>query len=217
MFYPENCEACSTPLVGNESVICTKCQLNLPRTNSHKTEIPSLAHKFMGKVPVNQVFSFLSFEKQSKVQRLLHGLKYGNKPEIGIYLGKLYGRDLYEAGLNFDLIVPVPLHFRKQSQRGYNQSDKFAEGLALGMNTDWSPSILKRKKYTETQTGKGRVERFENVLGIFEVQNSQAVQNKHIALVDDVMTTGSTLEAAAVELLEMKAKAVSIITIAATL
>ena len=216
LFYPENCEACTEPLVGNEKVICTKCQLNLPRTNSHRIEIPSLANKFAGKVFIKDVFSFLKFEKQGKVQRLLHGLKYGNKPEIGYTLGKLYGQELLETGVVYDLIIPVPLHSRKLSQRGYNQSDKIAEGLAEGLKTDWSAEVLMRQKFTESQTGKGRVERFENVSGIFKILDATKIQNKHIAVVDDIMTTGSTIESAVAELLQNGAKEVSVLTIATT-
>lgn len=216
LFYPQNCEACTEPLVGNETVICTKCQLNLPRTNSHKIEIPALSHKFAGKVPLKSIFSFLKFEKQGKVQRLLHGLKYGNKPEIGQFLGRLFGQELLDTGLTFDLIIPIPLHSRKLAQRGYNQSDKLAEGLSEGLKTAWTSEAMIRQVFTETQTGKGRVERFENVSGIFLVKDASIIQGKHIAVVDDVMTTGSTIESAVAELLQKGAKEVSVLTIAVT-
>jgi ComF family protein len=215
VFYPENCQACTMQLVGNEQVICTKCQISLPRTNSHRVEVPSLALKFAGKVPVQSVFSFLKFEKGGKVQHLLHALKYKNKPEVGTVLGKIYGQELQQSNLNFDLVVGVPLHARKQAQRGYNQADALAKGLAEGLGIGCSNEVVIRQKFTETQTGKNRVERHENVAQIFRITQPQLIQNKHVVVIDDVVTTGATIESLLIELLDNGAKAVSVVTLAA--
>lgn len=217
LFYPNNCCACSSALVGNEEVICTNCRLNLPRSYSHQVLIPNLGDKFKGKAPVESVYTFLKFEKGGKVQRLLHQLKYNNRPDVGQVLGRLYGQELKTAQINeqLDVLIPVPLHLRKLAQRGYNQSDAFAEGLSDTLGVAWSATILKRAKFTTTQTRKTRLERFENVAGIFEITQPEAIQGKRIGIVDDVVTTGSTLESAIAELLQNGAKEVSVITIAA--
>ena len=218
LLYPDPCRACGETLLETEAIICTNCRINLPRTNSHRVIIPELGLRFAGKVAVENVYSFLKFERAGKVQRLLHQLKYNNQPEVGKTLGKLYGAELRQAGVGnaFDLIVPVPLHSKKLAQRGYNQSDAFAEGLSDELAIAWSDKALARRKYTQTQTGKNRAERFENVAGIFEVINLNTIDNQRIALVDDVMTTGATLESAVGELLAKGAKSVTIITLAAT-
>lgn len=217
LFYPNSCCACALPLVGNEEVICTNCRLSLPRSHSHLIEIPELTNKFAGKVLANSVYTFLKFEKQGKVQRLLHQLKYKNRPDVGQALGRLYGQELRMANVNeqLDLLLPVPLHRRKLAQRGYNQSDTIAEGLSETLTVDWSATILKRSKFTSTQTRKTRMERFENVSGIFEVTAPERIKGKRIGIVDDVVTTGSTLESAINELLQNGAKEVSVITLAA--
>jgi ComF family protein len=217
LFYPNLCSACAIPLVGNEEVICTNCRLSLPRSNSHLIEIPSLADKFAGKVVVKSVYTFLKFEKAGKVQRLLHQLKYNNRPDVGQTLGRLYGQELRMSQVNeqLDLLLPIPLHSRKLAQRGYNQSDAIAGGLSETLAVDWSATILKRSKFTSTQTRKTRMERFENVAGIFEVTQPERIKGKRIGIVDDVVTTGSTLESAIIELLQNGAKEVSVITLAA--
>lgn len=217
LFYPNPCVGCGEALVGNETALCTRCRVALPRTQSHQIWIKPLTDKFVGKVPIKSVYAFLRFERGGRVQRLLHSLKYQNRPDVGKVLGQLYGQELAEGGLSkqFDLILPVPLHTRKLAQRGNNQSDMLAEGIASSMGVAWSGELLKRAKFTETQTKKSRIERFENVTGIFEVVESEQLINRRILLVDDVMTTGSTLESAAQVLLQNGAKEVSIATLAA--
>lgn len=217
IFYRNLCSSCTVQLVGNEEVICTKCRTNLPRTQSHQHLIPALEEKFAGKVLVKNVYAFLKFEKGGGVQRMLHQLKYENRPEVGTLLGQLYGYELLQEGLNhsFDWVIPIPLHPRKLAQRGYNQSDQFAAGLSESLGVPWSDEILKREKFTATQTHKTRIERFENVSGIFEVVQPEIIAGQRIALVDDIVTTGSTLESAIIELLQNGAKEVSVVTIAA--
>ncbi|MCA0231872.1 MAG: ComF family protein [Bacteroidetes bacterium] len=217
LFYPNTCCACTTPLVGNEACLCTSCRLTLPRSHSHTIYTPELTNKFAGKVAVSFVYTFLKFEKGGKVQRLLHQLKYKNRPEVGQVVGRLYGDELRAGDVQkrIDLLVPVPLHPRKKAQRGYNQSDMFAEGLSETLGVPWSAEVLARAQFTSTQTRKTRLERFENVSGIFEVVSPAEVVGKRIAIVDDVVTTGSTLESAVATLLESGAKEVSVITMAA--
>jgi ComF family protein len=198
LLYPRLCAGCGEALVGNETAICTSCRVKIPRTNAHNIEIPELALKFSGKVPITGVLAYLNYQKGANVQEMLHALKYNNKPEVGIELGKLYGYELKNDGWNptCDLIISIPLHTKKLKRRGYNQSAKIAEGLSEGLGVAWSDDILKRTQFTDTQTKKGRFERFKNVSGIFELSNAELVRNKKIILVDDVITTGATFESA---------------------
>jgi ComF family protein len=150
------------------------------------------------------------------VQRLLHQLKYQGQQGVGKALGQLYGAELATAGLApaFDLIVPVPLHRRKLARRGFNQADAFAEGLAAALPCPWSATALRRTEYTDSQTRKSRTERWDNVASVFEVARRQDVAGRHILLVDDVLTTGATLEACGAALLAAGASQLSIATIA---
>ncbi len=141
--------------------------------------------------------AFLRFRKTGVVQHLLHQLKYNNHPEIGVRLGKIYGNELVDAGLGkeFDLIIPIPLHPSRKRRRGYNQSAKFAEGLSSTMQIPWDESIAERIMRTTTQTRKTKIERWENVKDVFLIRHPEKIVNKRILLIDDVITTGATLEA----------------------
>lgn len=181
-------------LVGNEHLICTGCQVTLPRVESGSGA--KAAAKFVGYSEVKGVVSFLAFTKKGSVQNLLHALKYRSKPGVGVLLGKLMAQEITEKGLfpAADLIVSVPLHKKRQRTRGYNQSDAFAEGLSEITGIPWSGSALVRVRHTKSQTGKTKTERQENVKDIFEAPQPEQIRGKHIILVDDVLTTGATLE-----------------------
>ncbi|MBF9253088.1 ComF family protein [Pontibacter sp. 172403-2] len=203
-----------------EKYICTKCNVKLPYTDFHvhgATELNPLQRRFWGKVPVRFAFAYLHFVPKGRVQRLLHRLKYKGAQELGAHLGQRYGSLLSEHQYNqqFDLIVPVPLHKYKLRRRGYNQSDTFAKGLAEAMKVPWSSNTLARLLDTATQTKKNRLDRWQNVEQVFQVVRPEQVQGKRILVVDDVMTTGATLETCAVELLKAGAAEVSVVTIAA--
>jgi ComF family protein len=176
-----------------------------------------VSNRFWGKLPVTDTITFLKFSKKGKVQKLLHELKYRNKPEVGKYLGKIYGVDLKSVGFDkkVDLIVAVPLHPTKLIQRGYNQADCIAQGLSEALEVPFETNAVKRLIYTPSQTKKSRIERFQNVENIFEVNDIEKIKNKRIAIVDDVLTTGSTLESLGITLLNSEAKEISIVTIAA--
>ena len=216
LLFPRVCPACAEALAGSEEVLCTSCRFSLPRTDSHQTNGGRIAEKFYGKVEVASAHAYLTFSKGGSVQRLLHALKYRNQPEVGQLLGKLYGAELRQAARypDSDLIIPVPLHRAKLRQRQYNQSDYFAEGLSEAMQIPWSPTVLHKGKSTDSQTRKSRFERFQNVTDAFEVTEAGAVRGRTLILVDDVITTGATLEAAARVLLASGARAVHVLTIA---
>ncbi len=217
IIYPRTCEACGEALLGGENLICMNCMIDLPRTNSHIQKLDKLSNRFWGKIPVTDTITFMKFSKKGKVQKLLHELKYRNKPEVGTYLGKIYGVDLKAVGFDkkIDLIIGVPLHPAKLIQRGYNQADCIAEGLSEALEIPFDANAVKRLVHTETQTKKSRIERFQNVDNIFEVIDKEKIKGKRIAIVDDVLTTGSTLESLGITLLNAEAKDISIVTIAA--
>ena len=218
LFFPQACLACQEPLVAGEQHLCTTCRADLPYTSYHllPADQNPLSRRFWGKLPVAHTLSYLRFLRHGQVQHLLHQLKYRGQEEVGKVLGQLYGHELATAGLSpeFDLIVPVPLHRRKLARRGYNQADAFAAGLAATLPCAWSATALRRTEYTASQTRKSRAERWQNVASVFEVASPQEVANRRILLVDDVLTTGATLEACGQALLAAGAKTISIATIA---
>lgn len=217
LLFPRNCPTCGRSLFDFEPCLCTICQGTLPRANFHLRPFDNeLTSKLRGLMPVHRAMAFIRFTKKGKSQKLLHLLKYRNKPEIGIEMGRLYGVTLKECGFSttWDVIVPVPLHPIKQKRRGYNQSEKFASGLSLELGLPLQ-KLLERKKFTETQTKKSRLQRLENVDEVFELTNSLHVKDLRVLLVDDVITTGATLCVCANVLLANGAKHVDLATIAA--
>jgi ComF family protein len=219
LLYPQFCLACEQNLEGGEEVICTTCRFDLPKTDLHKTSNNILAKRFWGKINLTHALAYLYFSKQGKVQELVHNLKYSGHQEIGEKLGKWYGYELAEAdfGKEFDLIIPVPLHKNKLKKRGYNQCDTFAQSLSLTLSVPFSSTTLKRITATQTQTDKSRFLRWKNVEEIFVVANESEISGKRVLLVDDVVTTGATLESCGHVLLSKGAKGVSIACIAMAL
>lgn len=213
--YPKLCAACHNTLVKTENSICTSCVINLPKTNYHLDTENPLNKIFWGRVPIEMVAAYYFFNKGNKVQKLLHELKYKSNKNVGEKIGVLYGYELLNAPIfnTIDYIMPVPLHPKKLKKRGYNQSEWFANGLSQSMNIPVSTNILYRNTDSATQTKKSRFNRWENVAEIFGVKTPELLSNKHILLVDDVITTGATIEACAKILKEHHAK-VSVVSIA---
>ncbi|MFD2036414.1 ComF family protein [Belliella marina] len=217
LVFPKTCCVCKRSLFDFENQLCKICIGRLPITNYHlHPQNNDLVVKVMGLTNPNLVMSFLRFTKRGMSQKLLHNLKYKNKPEVGIELGSLYGHLLQKHGFSdqWDLVVPVPLHPEKQRRRGYNQSEQFANGLASVLEVPMNLGLI-RTQFTETQTKKTRMERIINVSEVFAVNENVQIENKRVLLVDDVMTTGATLTACANVLLEGKAKTVDLAVIAA--
>jgi ComF family protein len=198
LIYPRQCEACAGLLYKHEQFICTNCRLNLPRSNYHRLELSPLSQTFAGRVPLKNACSLYLYEKSGKVQRLLHAIKYEEQKELAMHLGKLYADELVKDQklYDVDVVVPIPLHKNKLKARGFNQSEWFAKGLSEGMNKKMNTSSFKRIVDTKTQTRKKKYQRWENVEGIFEVKEPETLYGKHVLLVDDVITTGATIEAA---------------------
>jgi ComF family protein len=196
LLFPEACLGCRGTLLSHEAPLCTGCRLALPRTGYLADPDNPVAQKFWGRLPLAHASAYLHFVKRGLGQELVYSLKYRGHQEVGRLLGQLYGAELTQAGVaGYDLVLPVPLHASKLRRRGFNQSDPLAQGLAEALGLPWSPSVLLRAKATLTQTRKGRAERWENVEDIFRVVDPGAVAGRSILLVDDVVTTGATLEA----------------------
>ncbi|MCB9336189.1 MAG: ComF family protein [Flavobacteriales bacterium] len=215
LIFPKLCYACNGTLLKHEREICTPCQIHLPKTNFHLDVDNKLNKIFWGRVDVESVAAFYYFNKGNKVQNLLHQLKYKGAKEVGEKIGILYGFELMNSSLfeKVDLIIPVPLHPKKHKKRGYNQSEWFAKGLVSSMQKELCLDVLFRNQFSETQTKKSRFNRWENVAEIFELRNQEKIRDKHILLVDDVITTGATLEAC-IKVLKSEQCAVSVVTIA---
>lgn len=216
LIFPHVCVSCGKSLYKNEHSICTYCAYYLPKTNFHLDNDNPIAKIFWGRVPIFSAAAFYGFNKGGKVQHLIHQLKYKGQKHIGTSVGKLYGYELKfcDDFNSVDAIIPVPLHPKRQKKRGYNQSDYFAEGLAESMNVKADLTTLYRAAESDTQTKKSRFKRWQNVESIFQLRNAGQLAGKHILLVDDVITTGATLEACAHTLLQVPGVKVSIVTMA---
>ncbi len=219
LVFPKVCYACGKSLFKKEDCICTHCLYHLPQTNFHLYADNPVIKLFWGRTNIHSASSLYSFSKGSKVQHLIHHLKYRGKKEIGTSLGKYYGRELKKSFLfsSAEMVLPVPLHAKKLKKRGYNQSESFARGIAESMKTESPENVLVRTRASETQTRRSRFARWKNVEEVFKITEPEKLRGKHILIVDDVITTGSTLEACAGKILEIPGTKVSVATIATTM
>lgn len=218
LLFPELCAACNQSLVHQERCLCTHCIYNLPVTHFYLDKDNLAARQLMGHAAIEEVDSFLYFSSGSSIQRIIHQIKYKNGYPTAEFLGELYGLQLKETSIfkSCDLIIPVPLHKKRLRSRGYNQSDYFAKGLSKILNIPTDCKNLIRASNNESQTNKSRPQRFENVKDIFKLNHPKSLTDKHILLVDDVLTTGATLEACSAALLKIPGVKVSIATLAFT-
>ncbi len=212
IFFPNVCTVCCNSLTKSESVICLECQFHLPNTGFHLIAENQVAKAFWGKANVFSATAMYFFDKGEKVQKLLHGLKYKGQKETGIKLGKLFGAELLNTDFikTVDCIIPVPLHAKKIRLRGYNQSEVIAQGMSQILNIPVVSDLLKRQIATATQTRKSRFERWENVDNVFVLNEAESFTGKHVLLLDDVITTGSTIAACAEAFSDVKNCKVSV-------
>lgn len=216
LLFPRLCYACGDHLLRNERLICTECYVVIPRTNYHLIKDNPVAQLFWGRCMIEKAAAFSYYNKDSRIRKLIHNLKYKGIKEIGFELGRTYGLSLKSSGFmdDIDVVIPVPLHPSKKRIRGFNQSEIISMGIADAAGLSVDIKSLVRKMVSATQTKRSRYERWTNVEGIFQVAESQAVSGKHILLVDDVITTGSTIESCTAELLKYKGVRVSVIALA---
>ncbi|NDC43078.1 MAG: ComF family protein [Chitinophagia bacterium] len=214
LLYPTLCEGCGSALVGNEEVLCIACEADLPETGYHQRDDNETCMRFSGRVPFGHATSLAWFTPNGLLQHLVHGMKYAGKQQIAGYMGYLLGIRLRETQwiTTVDAIVPVPLHLSREQERGYNQSALIAAGIARATGIKTDMELLTRNRRTESQTNKSRTERVSNMAGAFTV-NGVGNRDIHILLVDDVLTTGATLEACATTLLQAGITKISFATI----
>jgi ComF family protein len=200
----------------NESLICTECFVVIPRTNYHFVEDNPVAQLFWGRCMIEKAAAFSYYNKGSRIRKLIHNLKYKGIREIGYELGRIYGLSLKESGFtnDIDMIIPVPLHPMKERIRGFNQSETISMGIADVTRLPVDIKSLARILVSATQTKRSRYERWTNVEGIFQVIDSETIMGKHVLLVDDVITTGSTIESCTNELLKVEGVKVSVVALA---
>jgi ComF family protein len=218
LFFPKVCLGCQNHLTDNELHICTQCRHQLPLTNFH-FDSSNAVHKMMyGRVKLEQATALLHFSKKGIVQQLMHNLKYRNHEVIGQFLGEWLGEELKhsEAYKAIDVVVPVPLHKTRQKQRGYNQVDKFGKALATALNADYNSDTLIKISATKTQVFKDRLKRSSNSEANFTISNQDTLKHKHVLLVDDIITTGATIEACANALFTIEGLQLSVATMAIT-
>jgi ComF family protein len=213
LFFPPVCSGCKAVLLSNENTICTVCRHEIPLTNHHLNPENEAFKKFYGRVPIEYAAAFVYFHKKGIVQELIHNLKYRGHEAIGTLLGKWYAEELKTNSIlqTVDAIIPVPLHPKKLRERGYNQVTEFGKALAEELKIPFNTQILYRQVYSKTQSQKNRFGRTEGIDTVFDVHFTESNHNKHFLLIDDVITTGATLEVCAKALLKIPGTKVSIV------
>ena len=216
LLYPRLCYACVNHLLRNEKLICIECYVLIPRTNYHLAEENPVAQLFWGRCLIEKAAAFSFYNKGSRIRNLIHSLKYKGIQEVGFELGRIYGLTLKSSGFtkDIDLIIPVPLHPSKKRRRGFNQCDLISSGLSEVTGLPVDTDSLIRITVSDTQTKRSRYERWTNVEGIFMVTEPGNLRGRHILLIDDVITTGSTIESCTNELIKVEGVRVSVVALA---
>jgi len=217
-FYPHNCIGCGSDVIDKENFLCLECVNDLPHTNFAMHANNPLEKKFSGRISLTSAMSEFYFSKESIVQNMIYELKYRGNKKAGFYFGNLMGKSLLNSNrFDVDILIPLPLFERKERMRGYNQSEILCNGISGVINKPVIRNNVIRKVFTETQTKKHRIERWKNVKDIFFVTDPKSLEGKHILLVDDVITTGATLDACGSEILKIKNVKLSVAALALTM
>ncbi len=216
LLFPKVCSGCKGFLLDNENVICTKCRHEIPLTQFYLNPENEAYKKFYGRVAVNHVSAMMYFHKKGIVQEMIHSLKYRGHEEIGTVLGQWYAEDLKPMDFtkNIDLIIPVPLHKRKLRERGFNQVTTFSKALSESLKIPYEENVLVRNVYSKTQSKKNFINRAEVTASVFDVNYYEKHHHKHFLLIDDVLTTGATLESCAKAIMKIPGAQLSIVTMA---
>ena len=215
LVFPEVCAGCGSDLISNDNKLCLLCHDTLPQTSFHLHGNNPIEKLFWGRLPVRYATAQYYFTKESLVQRLMHRFKYKGDKDLGLFLGRLIGYQLEETNRfkEIDVLVPLPLFPSKERKRGYNQATLLCEGISEVLQKTVLKNAVIRTVYTESQTKKSRVERWQNMEGRFQLADEAAIKGKHVLLIDDVITTGATLEACGQELLKGENVTLSIATL----
>lgn len=216
LFYPHVCTGCGSDLVEDDNLLCLQCVNDLPHTNFAMHANNPVEKIFWGRLALSAAMSEFYFAKGTLIQTLIHEFKYKANIDVGLYLGAMMGSSLLSNNrfTKIDALIPLPLFADKEFKRGYNQATILCNGMSEVMDVPVIKNNVVRKRFTETQTKKHRTERWENVEGSFEINNTQEIKDKHLLLVDDVVTTGATLEACGAEILKIEGSRLSIATLA---
>ena len=219
LFFPHNCIGCGTDILNNEDLLCAKCLTQLPETGFLSKPANPVEKIFYGRLIVQHAGSAFYFNKDSLLQHLIIQFKYRNNKAAGIYLGKILGTLAYNAARfkDVDIIVPLPLNEKKLFKRGYNQASLLGKGVAEILHKPIIENAVERIQFTETQTHKNRITRWQTMEGVFKVSRELLLKNKHILLIDDIVTTGATLESCGAAILEIENTKLSICTLAYTI
>lgn len=214
LIYPQHCEICNIDLNTKEQFLCLGCKFDLPYISQSKQTLETLEKLFWGRVDVENVIALLNYQKGNQTQKILHQLKYHNKTKLAIHFGEMIG-ELITNSNNIDFLIPVPLHPKKQRIRGFNQAKVIANGIHTTTNIPINEKILIRNTFNSSQTNFSKFDRWDNVKSIFSIVKPELLKNKHVVLIDDVLTTGATIEACVQELLKVEGCKVSIAVLAA--
>lgn len=219
LFFPHFCEGCGSDIGEDSQLLCLQCMARLPETNFFEAPGNPVEKTFYGRLTTEAAGAAYYFTKDSLVQHLVTELKYQGNKEVGLYLGRMTALQLSKSNRfdTVDCIVPLPLNDKKLKKRGYNQAALICEGMSSILDIPVIPDIAIRKLFTETQTAKDRVDRWQSMQNVFELKNPRRLENKHILLVDDIITTGATLEACGNVLLKAPGARLSIATVAWTI
>ena len=219
LFFPHNCLGCGTDVLNNEDALCAYCLTQLPETGFLATPGNAVEKIFYGRLPVQHAGSAFYFNKDSLLQHLIIQLKYRANKTAGMYLGKILGNIICNAKRfdDIDIIVPLPLNEKKLFKRGYNQTLLLAKGIAEVWQKPVVENAVERIQFTETQTHKNRITRWQTMEGVFKLVNESALKNKHVLLIDDIVTTGATLESCGNAILQAENIQLSICTLAYTI
>ncbi|HUR65005.1 MAG TPA: hypothetical protein VMZ03_01540 [Chitinophagaceae bacterium] len=211
LLFPHVCSGCGTDILNENTMLCMRCIDSLPETNFELHWNNPVERIFWGRLPLLAATAQFYYNKESLMQHLMHQFKYKGNKDLGYQLGRIMGEQLKRSGrFDVDAIVPLPLFPFKERKRGYNQATILSEGIAEVMNIPVLTNVITRPQHTETQTRKGRIERWKNIDGKFVLSDASPVCNRHLLLVDDVVTTGATLESCGIELLKSENTSLSV-------